>query len=80
MMRLPFMAISLFIVTMPAAAHPGPNHVHATELSWSLSPFLSGLGFLAGSALLLSIGIAAARGLNRYLTSSTEVRAPRTTS
>jgi hydrogenase/urease accessory protein HupE len=81
MMRLSFMAISLFIATMPAAAHPGPGgHVHDTDMTAGLSPVASGLGFLLASAPLLLVGMAIAQGLRRYLTSSTEVRAPRTTS
>jgi hypothetical protein len=39
-----------------------------------------GLGFLAGSALWILAGIALGCALRRYLTSKTEVRAPRTTS
>jgi hydrogenase/urease accessory protein HupE len=78
MMRLPIMAISLFIATIPAGAHPGPaGHAHDTDMTAGLSPVASGLGFLLASALLLLVGMAIALGLRRYLTSSTEVRAPR---
>ena len=53
---------------------------HAAGLPAELPVLAPGLGFLAGSALLILTGIALAGGLRRYLTSSTEVRAPRTTS
>jgi urease accessory protein len=67
-------ALSLALAFGLAIAH---GHSHATEVP---VVFASGLGFLTGSALLLLGGIAVARGLRRYLTSSTDVRAPRTTS
>ncbi|MGH6875501.1 MAG: HupE/UreJ family protein, partial [Aestuariivirgaceae bacterium] len=52
---------------------------YVADLPAGLPVLAPGLGFLAGSALILA-GIALAYGLRRYLTSSTEVRAPRTTS
>jgi hydrogenase/urease accessory protein HupE len=53
---------------------------HAAELPPGSPLLAAGLGFLAGSALSILAGIALASGLGRYLTSRTEVRAPRTTS
>jgi urease accessory protein len=53
---------------------------HAAELPPGSPLLAAGFGFLAGSALSMLAGIALASGLRRYLTSRTEVRAPRTTS
>jgi urease accessory protein len=53
---------------------------HAAGLPTGFPVLAPGLGLLAGSALLILTGIVLAGGLCRYLTSSTEVRAPRTTS
>lgn len=53
---------------------------HAAELPPGSPLLAAGVGFLAGSAPLILAGMTLAGGLCRYLTSSTEVRAPRTTS
>ena len=53
---------------------------HVAELPPGSSLLAAGLGFLAGSTLSILAGITLAGGLGLYRTSSTEVRAPRTTS
>jgi urease accessory protein len=70
-------ALAAALVFGLAIAH---GFAHAAELPAGLPLLAPGLGFLAGSALLILAGIALAGGLRRYRTSSTEVRAPRTTS
>jgi urease accessory protein len=70
-------ALAMALVFGFAIAH---GFDHAAEVPAGLPVLAPGLGFLAGSALLILAGIAGACGLRRYLTSSTDVRAPRTTS
>jgi urease accessory protein len=70
-------ALAMALVFGFAIAH---GFDHAAEVPAGLPLLAPEMGFLAGSSLLIVAGSALACGLRRYLTSSTEVRAPRTTS